>query len=355
MEIFASVMGASLVILALGSKDSFKWMLDFQFEKVLASDYDIAFRDDVDQGAIDEVKRMAGVYRAEPLLAVPCTLSHGHHRKKVAITGVMPDATMTVPSDADGNAVPLPPAGLLIAQRVADALHVREGDTIRLKPIKGLRQVYDVPVAGIISTTLGLAMYADYHYLNRLVGEAAAVSSVQVKANHTPDQQRQFFRDLKRYPSIQAVTAVGEMKEKMEKEFVASMLAMTVVMIIFAGVIFFGSILNASLIAIAERTREIATLRAIGYTSSEVGATFLRENMLINLIGTAIGMPLGYWLLWSLAMEFTNDIYAMPAIVRPASWVLTVVIAIVFVLLAHIIVQGAIGKIDWARAIKLKE
>ena len=41
--------------------------------------------------------------------------------------------------------------------------------------------------------------------------------------------------------------------------------------VMFAGVIFFSSLLNSSLIGLAERRREVATLRVLGYTPWQVG------------------------------------------------------------------------------------
>jgi len=130
---------------------------------------------------------------------------------------------------------------------------------------------------------------------------------------------------------------------------------MIVVIILFAGVIFFASILNASLIAIAERQREVATFRAMGYSADEVGGIFLRENMLVNLAGTFAGVPIGYWLLYLMSVEFSNDLYTMPVLLRPTSVIITFVVTLLFVLASHLIVQWAIRRIDWPQAIKLKE
>ena len=355
MGLIASAMAAALVAVGLGMNDSLRYMLDFQFDKLLNSDYDLSFRDEVDFGAVDEARRMPGVSAVEPTLMVACTFHHGHRSKKASIMGLVADAVMTVPHDAAGRTMRPPPVGLLMSTRVADALDLKAGDTVRMVPVKGVRTARDVPIAGVVEATFGLAVYADYDYLNRLIGEAAAVTGVQLEARHTPQQRREFFRNLKRYPNVQSVVAVSDLEREMDEEFIAQLLIMAVAMIVFASVIMFGSILNASLIALAERQREVATFRALGYRPDEVGGIFLRENMLLNVIGAVAGVPLGYWLVYLMAVEFSNDLYTMPAVFKPISMILTVVAAVLFVLASHLIVQRAINRIDWPEAIKLKE
>ena len=63
---------------------------------------------------------------------------------------------------------------------------------------------------------------------------------------------------------------------------------------LFAGIVFFGSILNTSLVSLAERQREVATLRVLGYGPWQVGSLLLRESMITTVLGTLLGMPLGY-------------------------------------------------------------
>ena len=57
----------------------------------------------------------------------------------------------------------------MLTDRLADILHVRPGDRITVIPVKGERRPVDVPVARVSESYIGLAAYADIHYLSRLV------------------------------------------------------------------------------------------------------------------------------------------------------------------------------------------
>ena len=133
------------------------------------------------------------------------------------------------------------------------------------------------------------------------------------------------------------------------------MMTSATIMILFASVIFFGTILNATLIGIAERRREIATFGAIGYHHHEISRIFLRENLLTNLIGTLIGLPLGYLMLRSIMTSLQTDSYAFAAALEPLSLLYTLILAIAFVLVSQIVVIRSIRALNRVEALSSKE
>jgi putative ABC transport system permease protein len=128
-----------------------------------------------------------------------------------------------------------------------------------------------------------------------------------------------------------------------------------VLIVIFAGVIFFSSLLNASLVGLAERRREVATLRVLGYTEYQVGGLFLRESLVINTIGTICGLPLGYMLAYMLSRIYDTEMFRFPLIAPTWSWYTTFGMGLAFALVAHSFVQRTITKLDWLDASKTKE
>lgn len=353
--ICAAMFGGAILFLAMGLFDSFQYMLIFEYDKVLRSDFIISFRDETAYDAVYAAARLPGISRAEAQLSVPCHLSNGNHNKKMAITGIKPDAKLTIPRDNNGNPVPVPETGLLINRRLAQELHVKPGDTLTMVPIKGIKTPHSLKIAGIVETTFGLVAYADFSYLNRLIDQSAALSSIQLNGRPNQAQRTALYRQVKRYPKLSSLSEISEMKKKMSEEFIQSMAFFTGVMIFFAGIIFFGSILNSSLIAISERQREIATFRVLGYQTSEVGQIFFWENLIINMIGAFCGLPLGYFMLYGMAEQYQNDMYSMPCAVTPATWILTPVLALCFIIGAYVVIRRVLGKLDWPEALKMKE
>jgi putative ABC transport system permease protein len=93
----------------------------------------------------------------------------------------------------------------------------------------------------------------------------------------------------------------------------------------------------------------------LGYTEWQVGALFLRENLVINSLGTLAGLPLGYSLAYALSRMYDTEMFRFPLVSPPKVWYGTVLMAILFALVAHAVVQRTINKLDWLDASKTKE
>ena len=353
--IFSAAMGAALVLITFGTLDSMQYMLDFRFDRVDHADHALTLRNDRGGGALYEAGELPGIQAAEPILNVPCHFQNGNHRKKGMIQGLVRGARLTEPSSVSGARVAVPETGLLMARRLGKELGLSPGDRVRVTPTQGQQQPVDLPVAGFIDSLFGLCVYADYDYLNRQISEAGAVSALQLKGLPTPVEMRRFLRRIKSWPDLADYAETSFQKQVMQNAFVNQMGQMVYPLILFGAVIFFGAILNGSLISIIERAREIATFRVLGYQPGEISAIFLRENMIQYGIGALLGLPLGWWLLWAINSQYTNDMYSVPTIVAPVSWVKTVVLSFGFILAAHVFVKSDIKRLHWQDALSMKE
>ena len=353
--IFSAAMGAALVLVTFGTLDSMQYMVDFRFDMVDHADYTLTFRNDRGEGAIYEAGELPGGQAAEPVLNVPCHFQNGNHRKKGLIQGLVHNALLTIPHTVSGARVAVPETGLLMARRLGRELGLSPGDWVRVTPTQGLQQPVELRVAGFIDSLFGLCVYANYGYLNRQISEGGAVSALQIKGMPAPKEMRGFLRTIKSWPDLADYAEKSFQKQVMQNTFVSQMGQMVYPLILFGGVIFFGAILNGSLISIIERAREIATFRVLGYQPCEIGAIFLWENIIQYGIGSFLGLPLGWWLLWAINSQYTNDMYSVPTIVAPVSWVKTVILSFGFILGAHIFVRRAIRHLRWQDALSMKE
>jgi putative ABC transport system permease protein len=214
----------------------------------------------------------------------------------------------------------------------------------------------EVPVAKVAESYLGMAAYAEIHYLSRLVDGQFTMTGAQLATNRDADDRMVLYHTLKNTPSIQAVTARQDMIDNLIKTLINNQFVFIGLLVLFAGIVFFGSVVNSSLVSLAERQREVATFRAMGYGPWQVGGLFLRENLVVNLVGTLLGLPFGYGLVYltSLAYE-QNDLIRLPVVSAPWVWIATVLLSLVFALCAHVVVQWRVHQMDFLEALKVKE
>ena len=352
---FAAAMGTCLLIVSFTSLEAFNFLIDFQFYKIDRSDIELSFESERGRSALYEASRLTGVDHAEPVLTVPCHFRNGHVQRQGGITGLIPNARLTIPRDRQGRPVRIPTSGLLMTDKIAELLHVSVGDKLIIEPTIGQRKPMEVPVVEISESFLGSNVYADLRYLSRLMDEEFAMTGVQLSVNPEPRIKEQLYRELKSLPSIQGVRVRSETIQSLEETLVQSQYTSILVLVAFAGILFFGSVLNASLVSLAERQREIATLRVLGYSEGEIGWMVFLESMAVNLCGTLLGLPLGYQL-YVLVVEMNDlEFLQLPLISPPEIWLISVLLSIGFACSAHLVVQRRIHRMDWHSALRVQE
>ena len=161
--------------------------------------------------------------------------------------------------------------------------------------------------------------------------------------------------ELRRRP---AIVGLGERTRSLTQiydTFGKTMQTQLVIMILFAGLIAFGSVLNASIVSLSERRREVGTLRVLGYTPLQVGSIFSGESYLLNGFGLLLGLGAGVGLTHLLAMAFDTELYRFPAIVFPSRVLWTVLVMFIFVTAAQWVVHRMIRALPWLEVLSVKE
>ncbi len=352
---FAAAMGAALLVSGFMMAEAMVFLVDYQYEQISRSDIDLSFADFLSDEALDDARRLPGVDRAEPILVVAGTFSHGPYERKGGIHGLSAGAELTVPRHASGEALQIPGVGLVMSRKLAEILHVAVGDRLTFRASKGLRQRHEIPVMRITDDFLGMNVYADIDYLSRLIGEAKVVNGVQLKINPAPKVKAALYRELKRLPAVQSVNERAVVIQNLQANYIDVQDIFIGLLTLFAGVIFFGSILTASMIGLAERRREVATFQVLGYTEWQIGGLFLRESLLVNFAGTLAGLPLGYLLTVLISHYYNTELFRFPVVSSPAVWINTLLLSLAFALLAHGVVQREVHRTDWLDALNVKE
>jgi putative ABC transport system permease protein len=351
----ATSMGAGLMVSGFMMSDATFFLIDFQFRKVQRSDFDLTLRDQHHRRVVDEARRLPGVIDAEPKLSIAGTFYHGPYEYKSALTGLIPHATMTVPHDTAGRPVKVPKSGVLLSLKLAELLHVRPGDTIVFQPSRGERKRHQVTVSAISKGYFGISAFGDITWLSRLVDENYAVTGIQLRTDHHRQTEDALYAELKELPSLESVYSRQETLEAFNTKVLDLMWVFIGMLIGFAGVVFFGAILNASLVALSERKREMATLSALGYSNAKLAGLFFRESLVISLLGTLLGLPLGYAFSVMISLAYDTELIRFPVVWKNETAFWTFLLAIAFTVLAQVGVRRMIFRTDWLEALQSKE
>ena len=130
---------------------------------------------------------------------------------------------------------------------------------------------------------------------------------------------------------------------------------MRYIMAAIAAIITFGVVYNAAGIAYAERARDLASLRVIGFSKGEVAFVLLGELAIVTLVALPVGALLGYYLSFGIAAGFSSDLYQIPAVFTPRSYGAAALAVVVAAVTSGWLVKRDIDRTALISALKTRE
>lgn len=333
--------------------DAMTLLGDLQFGSALRQDVTVSFVEPVSARALHEVRALPGVLAVEPLRAVPARLRFGHRYRNLAVSGQLAEPDLNRLVDLEGRVARLPAHGLTISRILGSVLGVRPGDTVTLEVLEGARPVRRVEVAALVDDAMGIAAFMEIGALHRLLREAGSLSGVYVLADEAA--LGELFGRLKAIPAVAGVAITRAALESFRAVMAENFDLITTFNVGFAAIIAFGVVYNAARISLSERTRELASLRVLGFSIAEISLILLGELALLTLLamppGLLVGVGLSQWVLSGLQSE----VYRIPVVItwKNVAWSLLTVLAAAAV--SGFAVRRKLDHLDLVAVLKTRE
>ena len=185
----------------------------------------------------------------------------------------------------------MPPSGLLLSAKLAEILGVTPGDTVHVEVQESTRPTFDAVVAGTITDFAGVAAYIDIGALRQLMREGGTVSGAHLAVDMA--QWDDLLAQAKKSPRIGTFTITRDARSSFDRTTGEMMGTVQAIYFCFAIIVAFGVVYNGARIALSERSRDLATLRVVGFTHREVATVLIGELALLTLL--AIPPRSLYW------------------------------------------------------------
>jgi putative ABC transport system permease protein len=130
---------------------------------------------------------------------------------------------------------------------------------------------------------------------------------------------------------------------------------MNTVQIIFACIITMGVIYNSARIALSERSRELATLRIIGFSRPQIAIILLGEQAILTLLAIPVGFIMGYGLAALLSRSLSTDLYRFPLVIHPASYAFAAMVVGLAAIVSGLLVRRNLDHLDLIAVLKTRE
>ena len=243
--------------------------------------------------------------------------------------------------------------GILITEKFAETLGVSVGDMISIKEDETAEPVGDVRVAGIVENYLNNYIYMTPNVYKALYDETASLNAALIKVDAGADIAA-VSEDLL---AINGVTSVSmnATAQAQVNDMLGNLNVIIAVMILAAGLLAFIVLYNLNNINITERRRELATLKVLGFYDGELAAYVYRENVILTLFGTVLGILLGFILHWFVMQTVETEMIMFGVEMRFMSYVYAVLLTVLFAVIVNALMIFRLKKVDMIESLKSVE
>ena len=334
-----------------------------------------------DPRVLQAAANLPGVMRVEPFRSLLVRMRHGQFEKKLALHGRPQRPRLFRIIDRQLKPIVLPKDGIVVDTRVAELLRLRRGDVVELEILGGWRgagRVVDmpfartttkgedatlfargpkgrvrVPVIDIVESYFGVSAFMSREALNRMVDEGYMVSGVHVAYDSRFEDA--LFKEIKSTPAIASIGLRGVSLAKFRETIAMNISMMVTIYVGLAVTVAFGVVYNSARIQLSEQTRELASLRVLGFTSAEVSRVLLLETTILVLAAQPLAWALGYGFAWLMISGFSSDLYRIPLIVNTSTYAWSTVVVLLAALVSALVVRCRINRLDLISALKTRE
>ena len=350
----ASIALATAIVLA-GSvlNDSMDEVLRLQFEVAHREDVTVTLDGARDGRAVLEAAHLPGVRRAEGERMVPVRLRAGHRSRTTAIIGIPRGMDLHRLLDARARPLALPPSGLSLSRPLGESLGLREGDRVEVEVLEGERQKVVVPVAALVDDLLGLSGYMDASDLAQLLGEKLSANVVLLGV-----ERRDLDEVTDRLAALPAVTSIS--RPDVDRSLVRAQvgdvfLVLEMALAVFAAAIAVGVVYNNARIALEIRSRDLATMRILGFTRGELAAVLLGEQAIQVVLGIVPGLYLGRFIGGLSLSTIDRELLRIPVSSSPAGYLGAACVVLLAALACALVVRRQSDRLDLVAVLKARD
>ena len=249
---------------------------------------------------------------------------------------------------SEGQELIMPGKGeALISPKVAEKLSLSAGDTFQIR--SGDMKVGTVQVAAVVDNHIH-----DYVILSRETYEGMFGAW---QDNTTLIDTKEAESAAKKLTQIEAITSVNQLAvlENTISSALECLNYIILLVIFFSAALAFIVIFNLTNINIAERRREIATVQVLGFYPKESERYVLSENLVLSVIASVLGMPLGKLFHMTVMGMVRIDLVTFKNDVLPVSYIFAFCLSIFFAVLVNAFMKKQIAKVNMAESLKAVE
>ena len=358
MTVFGIAGCTALLLTGFGLKDSIRTIVDKQFGTLFLYDMTLTFnRESTEE---DQANVVSSLNKDERIVGSLLTTSENG---KLLANDEEKDITIFIPENLDDLSqfihfqnrktamdFSLTDEGAILTEKIAKQLNVKVGDHITLENADGKK--VEVLISGITENYISHYIYLSKSYYEQLFdkqlsfNQLVAISSLEDEAI-----QSDLSSELMALEEVSGISWVSTLKSSFN-DMIHNLNYVIILLIVSAGALAFVVLYNLTNVNISERMREIATIKVLGFYDNEVSAYIYRENIILTLIGTFVGLGLGVLLHLFVMTTVEMDMMMFGRQIRGLSYVYAAGLTFVFAALVNFAMYYKLKRVEMVESLK---
>lgn len=351
----------ALIVTGFGLHESIFDILDKQFDEIFRYDATASLAQTDQEGQVEQVldyldqaPEVAGW-----LLCHESTveLSAGGQAQSGYLLAVEDPAGMEpfiqLRHRLDDEPVRLGEEGVILTEKLAELLEVSPGETVTLERDGDRAQAV---VTDVVENYVYHYAYLTAASYEALFGQAPEENTVLVAYEEGVDQAASdgVSAHLMAMEGVAAYSYIATIRDSFTNSMNAINYAV-VIIILAAAALAFVVLYNLTNINITERTRELATLKVLGFYDRETTAYVYRENLFLTLFGIALGLGLGRVLHAWMVVTVEIDLVMFGRTAPLYAYVLAGLLTVVFSAAVNVAAHFRLKRVDMVESLKTVE
>ena len=332
---------SALLVTGFGLRDSISNVANTQFEKYSLYDMKVTFSKEIKDADSGDT-----MYFMETSMTAMSEAGNKDIYIDVFDSGANLRAFYNL-ADEDGNQIDFPNTGeIVLNENVAKKLELKVGDEITLRNT-------NMESASFVISGLNQNYIYDYGYISEESYEQGFGKSVEKKSAYintnkdVHDEAAALLADSK----VSAVSVSVDLLDRVDS-MMRSMNIIVLLVIICAASLAFVVLYNLTSININERIREIATIKVLGFYKNEAASYVFKENILMTIMGAAIGLVLGKYLHAFVMSQIVVDLITFSNRVEPISYVYSFALTILFTIFVNAFMGRKLDQVSMTESLK---
>lgn len=244
---------------------------------------------------------------------------------------------------------------VVVTEKLAARCHCGVGDVIKLfyqdATGNAMGEGHELVVSGITENYVGNIVYVGRSAWAKVDPKVPVFSVLHATTTPGEDVRSRITDALHDYPHVSTV-AFSDETIALYRTMLSVVDLIVVVLIVSAGALAFIVLYNLTNINVAERVREIASLKVLGFTRREVYAYIFREVFLLAIAGALLGLVLGSWLASFVITTAEVDYVMFGRSIHPPSYLYAFALTLVFTAAIALVMRSKLDRVSMVESLK---